>query len=61
MNEQEAKAFDDGPLDRLKLLAQTGVPIFALVNGADKVVPPAENTFDSRKRPQARLLTLVVF
>lgn len=42
-DESQARKFTDGPLDNLKKLAKTGVPIFALVNGADDVVPPAEN------------------
>ena len=43
VSESEALAFSDGPLDRLNPLAQRDVPIFALINEADEVVPPAEN------------------
>ncbi len=43
LSEAEAAGFDDGPLDRLAPLAAAGVPIIALINEADDVVPPAEN------------------
>lgn len=43
LNEAQAAYFDDGPLDRLAPLAAAGVPIIALINEADDVVPPAEN------------------
>ncbi|WP_246113094.1 alpha/beta fold hydrolase [Allorhodopirellula solitaria] len=43
LTEQQAAAFMDGPLDRLEPLAKAGVPILALINEADTVVPPAEN------------------
>src|SRR6056297_593296 len=40
---EQAAAFADGPLDRLADLAAAQVPLFALINEADEVVPPAEN------------------
>ncbi len=43
LSEAEAAEFADGPLDRLAPLAAANVPIIALINLADDVVPPAEN------------------
>lgn len=43
LNEEQAKAFQDGPLDRLAPLAKAKVPVFVLINEADNVVPPSEN------------------
>lgn len=43
ISESDAISCDDGPLDRLDDLAKENVPIFALINEADEVVPPAEN------------------
>jgi pimeloyl-ACP methyl ester carboxylesterase len=43
MTEAESVTFHDGPLDRLTPLANARVPIFALINEADDVVPPEEN------------------
>ncbi len=43
LSEEEAWAFEDGPLDRLEGLAQAGVPLLVLVGTTDTVVSPAEN------------------
>ncbi|MEO1524332.1 MAG: hypothetical protein AAFX06_02800 [Planctomycetota bacterium] len=43
LSEDAALRYSDGPLDRLKSLAEKEVPIYALINEADDVVPPAEN------------------
>ncbi len=43
MTDEQSASFKAGPLDRLKPLAEAGVPIFALINEADNVVPPSEN------------------
>lgn len=43
MTDAETENDRGGPLDRLKPLAEANVPIFALINEADVVVPPAEN------------------
>lgn len=43
LREDEALSYRDGPLARLKPLADRRVPIFVLINEADDVVPPAEN------------------
>ncbi|WP_404306761.1 alpha/beta fold hydrolase [Neorhodopirellula lusitana] len=44
MTDEETEAIDDGPLHRLAGLAKAGVPIFAMINEADNVVPPSENS-----------------
>lgn len=43
LTEPESLNLSDGPLDRLEGLAKNAVPIFAMINEADDVVPPAEN------------------
>ncbi|EMI19394.1 putative secreted protein [Rhodopirellula maiorica SM1] len=43
MTDEQSASYKAGPLDRLKRLADAGVPIFVLINEADDVVPPAEN------------------
>ncbi|TWU05758.1 alpha/beta fold hydrolase [Stieleria varia] len=43
MTDAQSETYDSGPLDRLEPLAKAGVPIYALINEADEVVPPAEN------------------
>lgn len=40
----QARGFNDGPLANLEKLAKTNVPILAMVNGSDDVVPPSENS-----------------
>ncbi|MEZ6121770.1 MAG: sialate O-acetylesterase [Planctomycetaceae bacterium] len=40
---ESVAGFHDGPLDRLTPLANAGVPIYALINQADGVVPPEDN------------------
>lgn len=44
MTEEQTEVIDDGPLHRLDQLAKAGVPIFAMINEADNVVPPSENS-----------------
>ncbi|MCU0797040.1 MAG: hypothetical protein MUF31_14030 [Akkermansiaceae bacterium] len=43
LTDASAAGFADGPLDRLEPLAKAKVPVLALINEADDVVPPAEN------------------
>ncbi|WP_442507723.1 alpha/beta fold hydrolase [Novipirellula sp. SH528] len=43
MTDEQSASFKAGPLDRLMPLVEAGVPIIALINEADNVVPPAEN------------------
>ncbi|PHQ35611.1 alpha/beta fold hydrolase [Rhodopirellula bahusiensis] len=44
ITEEESKSMEDGPLHRLAGLAKAGVPIFAMINEQDNVVPPSENS-----------------
>ena len=44
MTEEHTEAIADGPLQRLDGLAKAGVPIFAMINEQDNVVPPSENS-----------------
>jgi len=44
LTEAEALRFQHGPLNHLEGLAEQRVPIFTLINEADDVVPPAENS-----------------
>ncbi|WP_230255852.1 alpha/beta fold hydrolase [Rhodopirellula halodulae] len=44
MTESESVSIADGPLDRLQALAKADVPIYALINLEDVVVPPGENS-----------------
>ncbi|KLU05395.1 xylanase [Rhodopirellula islandica] len=44
MTEEQTETIDDGPLHRLDGLVKAGVPIFAMINEADNVVPPSENS-----------------
>ena len=49
-NGQAAEAYKHNPVDRLKPLADAGVPIIHVVGDADKVVPIDENTSLAEKR-----------
>jgi lysophospholipase L1-like esterase len=42
--DEEAKAYNDNPIDNLKALAEAKVPVLHMIGLEDKVVPPAENT-----------------
>jgi len=42
--EEEALRFDGNPVDNVKELAASGLPILHLCGDADEVVPPSENT-----------------
>lgn len=44
MTDDQTQTFEDGPLHRLSSLVRAGVPIFAMINEADSVVPPSENS-----------------
>jgi pimeloyl-ACP methyl ester carboxylesterase len=44
-SDDEAKQWDDNPLDNLEELAGAKVPILHMIGLQDKVVPPDENTF----------------
>lgn len=43
-NDEEAKAYQDNPIDNLDKLAQANVPILHTISLMDKVVPPEENS-----------------
>lgn len=43
-SDDEAKAYDGNPIDRLKPLAKAGVPLLHVYGDADEVVPWEENT-----------------
>lgn len=44
-NDEEARAYNDNPVDNLEALALEKVPILSMIGLKDKVVPPSENTF----------------
>ncbi|EMB13602.1 alpha/beta fold hydrolase [Rhodopirellula europaea] len=44
MTDEQTEVFEDGPLHQLSELVQAGVPIFAMINEADLIVPPSENS-----------------
>ncbi|WDQ14561.1 alpha/beta hydrolase family protein [Rhodopirellula sp. P2] len=44
MTEEQTETIADGPLQRLEGLVQASVPLFVMVNEADNVVPPSENS-----------------
>jgi len=44
LTEKQAASFSGSPIDRLKPLAEAGVPILHLCNPDDEIVPYAENT-----------------
>ncbi|PXA05402.1 hypothetical protein DDZ13_00615 [Coraliomargarita sinensis] len=44
LTDHEAKPFTDNPIDKLKPLADAGIPLLHVVGDADQVVPVAENT-----------------
>lgn len=52
-NEQEALAYNGNPVDRLKPLAEAGVPLLHVFGDADNVVPWQENTGIIDKRYRA--------
>jgi pimeloyl-ACP methyl ester carboxylesterase len=43
ITEEEAEHFDQNPLDRIKNVANSGIPIFIVAGDADTVVPLEEN------------------
>ena len=43
ISERDSESFDAGPLNQLQPLVDAQVPIVALINEADNVVPPVEN------------------
>jgi len=50
LNEDQALAYKENPIDVLQPIAKAGVPILHIVSETDVVVPPAENTYVLQRR-----------
>lgn len=53
LNEEQALAYPDNPVDNLAPLAKAGIPILAVIGEADEVVPVDENTDRVEQRYRA--------
>lgn len=45
MTEAEALAYKNNPIDRIRIIAEAGIPVLHIVSENDQVVPPDENTY----------------
>ncbi len=45
LNDQQAKAFAENPVDHAQVIADAKIPLLHIVSESDRVVPPQENTY----------------